>query len=132
MAKWKVTPEWKKSILEVQEWVRPGESGYISHEIGWRWGEFIVETEDDNPPPIEEDVNMFDLPEGCSCDDWSTDDGCWEETDIDIPDEELKEKIEEFLSENSIYDLESEGWVMSDCYMYINCPVTIEKVEDDE
>jgi hypothetical protein len=44
----------------------------------------------------------------------------------------LKEKIEEFLSENSIYDLENEGWVMSDCYMYINCPVTIEKVEDDE
>ena len=130
MAKWKVTPEWKKSILEVQEWVRPGEPGYINHEIGWRWGEFIVETEDDNPPVINEGDDILDC--GYTCDDWSTDDGCWEETDVDIPDEELTEKIEEFLTENSIYDLESEGWVMSDCYMYINCPVTIEKVEDDE
>ena len=128
MAKWKITPTWKKSIVEVQEWIKPGEPGYINHEIGWRWGEFIIETEDDNPPELEEGVDMFNC--GYECDDWSTDDGCYEDTEVDVSDELLKEEIEEFLEENSIYDLEEKGWVMSDSYMYINCELNIEKVED--
>lgn len=128
MAKWKVTPTWKKSIVEVQEWIKPGEPGYINHEIGWRWGEFIIETEDDNPPELEEGVDMFDC--GYECNDWSTDDGCYEDTEVDVSDELLQEELEEFLEENSIYDLEEKGWVMSDSYMYINCELNIEKVED--
>lgn len=127
MAKWKITPVWKKSILEVQEWVKPGEPGYINHEIGWRWGEFIIETEDDNPPDIKEGDDIFSVNSLC---DWSTDDGCYEETDVDVSDELLKEELEEFLEENSIYDLEEKGWVMSDSYMYIQCEVNIEKVEE--
>ena len=128
MAKWKVTPVWKKSIVEVQEWIKPGEPGYINHEIGWRWGEFIIETEDDNPPELEEGVDMFNC--GYECNDWSTDDGCYEDTEVDVSDELLQEELEEFLEENSIYDLEEKGWVMSDSYMYINCELNIEKVED--
>lgn len=129
MALWKITPTWKKSVVEVQEWMKPGEPGYISHEIGWRWGEFFIETPDDNPPDIEEGVDMFNLPNDYTCVDWSTDDGCWEETDIDVSDEMLQEEIEQFLDDNSIYDLEEQGWVMSDSYMYINCELNIEKVE---
>ena len=127
MAKWKITPTWKKSIVEVQEWIKPGEPGYINHEIGWRWGEFIVETEDDNPPDFKEGDDIFSVN---SLSDWSTDDGCYEDTEVDVPDEVLQEELEEFLEENSIYDLEEKGWVMSDSYMYINCEVNIEKVED--
>ncbi len=128
MAKWKITPTWKKSIVEVQEWIKPGEPGYINHEIGWRWGEFIIETEDDNPPELEEGVDIFNC--GYECNDWSTDDGCYEDTEVDVSDELLQEELEEFLEENSIYDLEEKGWVMSDSYMYINCELNIEKVED--
>jgi hypothetical protein len=128
MAKWKITPTWKKSIVEVQEWIKPGEPGYINHEIGWRWGEFIIETEDDNPPELEEGVDMFNC--GYECNDWSTDDGCYEDTEVDVSDELLQEELEEFLEENSVYDLEEKGWVMSDSYMYINCELNIEKVED--
>ena len=128
MAKWKITPTWKKSIVEVQEWTKPGEPGYINHEIGWRWGEFIIETEDDNPPELEEGVDMFNC--GYECNDWSTDDGCYEDTEVDVSDELLQEELEEFLEENSVYDLEEKGWVMSDSYMYINCELNIEKVED--
>lgn len=127
MAKWRITPTWKKSIREVQEWTKPGQHGYITYEIGWRWGEFYIETEDDNPPDLSEGVDMFDC--GYDCDDWSTDDGCWEEHDIDVPDEVLQEEIETFLEENSVYELEEQGWVMSDCYMYIDCELNIEKVE---
>ena len=129
MAKWKITPVWKKSILEVQEWVKDGEPGYINHEIGWRWGEFIVETDDDNPPDLQEGVDMFDC--GYDCNDWETTDGCWEDTEVDVSDDTEKEEIEEFLTENSVYDLEEKGWVMSDSYMYINCELNIERIDDE-
>ena len=93
MAKWKITPVWKKSILEVQEWVKNGEPGYINHEIGWRWGEFIVETDDDNPPDLKEGVDMFDC--GYDCEEWETTDGWWEDTEVDISSDEEKEEIED-------------------------------------
>ena len=128
MARWKIEPTWKKSVVEVQEWTKPGEPGYITHEIGWRWGEFFIETPDDNPPKLEEGVDMFDC--GYECDDWSTNDGCWEDTEIDVSDEKEQQRLEEFLEENSIFDLEEEGWVLSDSYMYINCELSIEKVEE--
>ena len=128
MARWKITPEWKKSISEVQEWTKSGEPGYITYEIGWRWGEFIVETDDDNPPDIQEGVDMFDC--GYECNDWSTDDGWFSDTEVDISNDEEQERLEEFLQENSIYDLEEEGWVMEDSYMYINCPVKIERIDE--
>ena len=71
-------------------------------------------------------VNIFDY----GTDDWSTDDGCWEETDVDIADDEERERIEEFIENNSIYDLEEEGWVMDECEMIIDCDMTIEKVDE--
>lgn len=117
----------KKSVIEVQEWTKVGTNQVITHEIGWRNGEFFIETEDDTPPDLEEGVDMFDC--GYDCEDWSTDDGCWEENDFDIDDEDEYNRVEEFLSENSIYDLEELGWVMSESYMYINCELNIEKVE---
>ena len=129
MAKWKITPVWKKSILEVQEWVKNGAPGYINHEIGWRWGEFIVETDDDNPPDLQEGVDMLDC--GYDCNDWETTDGWWEDTEVDVSDDTEKEEIEEFLTENSVYDLEEKGWIMSDSYMYINCELNIERIDDE-
>ena len=42
-----------------------------------------------------------------------------------------KEEIEEFLTENSVYDLEEKGWIMSDSYMYINCELNIERIDDE-
>jgi hypothetical protein len=128
MARWKVEPTWKKSIIEIQTWTKEGVPGYIEHQIGWRWGEFFIETEDDNPPDIEEGVDILNC--GYEVSDWSTDDGIWEETEIDVGDEEEQERIEEFLEENSIYDLESEGWVMEECSMMIECELDIQKVEE--
>ena len=125
MAFWKVTPDWKKSVIERQTWVKEGVAGYITHEIGWRWGEFTIETEGDEKPVLEAGVNIFDYDPS----DWSTDDGCWEETDVDVSEEE-QEKVELFLEENSIFDLEEDGWHMEECEMIIDCDMTIEKVEE--
>lgn len=131
MATWKITPIMKKSITERQEWVKDGET--ILHEIGWRWGEFTIETEDDDLPEGFVDspvIDLFSLPEGMELSDWSTDDGCWENTDFDeIESEELREETEEFLEENSVYDLEEHGWVMSDCEMLIDGGFDYERIE---
>ena len=129
MALWKVTPDWKKSIVERSFWVNTNDTSQrVVQEIGWRWGEFIVATETDEPPEIDEDTDLF-------CDDfelqdWSTDDGCWEETDIMGLEEDAEEELQEFLSENSIFDLEERGWTCDESEMYITCTVTIEKIED--
>lgn len=126
MATWKITPTWKKSVIERQYWDKDDMS--LMHEIGWRWGEFFIETEGDEPPDLNAGVDMFDC--GYDCDNWSTDDGCWEETDLDDMTDEQREGVELFLEENSIFDLEEDGWVMSECEMIIDCDLSIERVEN--
>lgn len=127
MATWKITPTWKKSVVEKQYWHKGEDT--IVHDIGWRWSEFFIETETDEEPSELKEGNFDVFNCGHYLSDFSTDDGCWEETDYDINDVNAQEKVEEFLSENSIYDLEEEGWVMGDCEMWIECECEIEKVE---
>jgi hypothetical protein len=126
MVLWKVEPTEKKSIVERQYWIKNGNK--ITHELGWRWGEFYIETEDDTPPAIDEGVNIFNC--GYECNDWSTDDGCWEEIEFDMPEEE-KEQIELFLEENYVSDLEDEGWTFAESEMLVQCKLSITRVEED-
>jgi hypothetical protein len=125
MALWKVTPNWKKSCVERQYFTKGDKT--IIQEIGWRWGEFFIETEDDTPPELAEGVDIF------SCDyelqDWSTDDGCWEQYEYQGFTEEEEEEMEEWLEENSAYELEEDGWTASEGEMFIQCEMTIEKAE---
>jgi hypothetical protein len=126
MATWSVKPSIKKSIVERQEWIKGDERLIV--ETGWRWGEFLVETEDDNPPDIEAGVDIY------SCDYETelveTSDGCWEEHDTDECDDETKEWLEEFLEDNSVFDLEEHGWIAGDTEMIIDCDLIIEKVDE--
>lgn len=127
MATWSVKPEWKKSIIE-RQYMRKDDN-VLMVETGWRWGEFHVYTDDDNPPDIEAGVDIY------NCDYETelveTNDGCWEEHDMDECDEQTREWLEEFFDEgNSYYDLEEHGWVYDDCEMIIDCDLIIEKVED--
>jgi hypothetical protein len=128
MAQWKVTPTWKKSIIERQTWSKPGVAGYITNATGWRWGEFVVTTEDDEPPELESGVDIYSC--GYDSEMIELNDACWEETDIDLADEAEVEKIQEFLDENSILDLEEEGWSMDDCEMIIDCDMEIERIDE--
>jgi hypothetical protein len=128
MATWKIEPTYKKSVVEVMELYKEG-VGTIKNELVWRWGEFTLETEDDTPPNISEGVDIFDC--GYELSDWSTDDGCSEDYDLDDIDDEEREKIEEFLEENSWLDLDGhDGWSFSESYMYIQCPVSVEMIEE--
>ena len=125
MTTWKITPEWKKSTIEVQTWTKKGVAGYIEHTLCWRFGEFFVESETE--PDIDDDTDLLPL-----TDSWSTEDCCSEETDIDIDDENVQEEIEKFLEENSIFDLEELGWEMEECTMCIQNGALVEKVSDAE
>ena len=130
MAVWSVKPDWKKSIIERQIWTKEGVAGYIGIETGWRWGEFHVTTEDDTPPDLIAGVDIYNCDYECEL--VSLDDGCWEESDIDVLDEELRNELETFLEDNSVHDLEELGWSCDDTEMTIDCDMTIEMIEPTE
>jgi len=120
---WKVTPTYKKSILERNVWIKGDQE--IIQDVWWRWGEFFVSTETDQPPVIEagDDLMSGDY----VLEDWSTDDATSEDLTYEC-DEETEQQVQEFLDEgNSIYDLVEQGWEVSYSEMYIECDVTVEK-----
>lgn len=128
MADWNVQPSWKKSVIE-RNYMRKGDDT-IMVETGWRWGEFIVTTEDDNPPKIEAGVDMFNC--GYDSEMVETFDGCWEEIEYDDCSDETREWLEEFFEEgNSYYDLEEHGWYFDDTEMIIDCDLKITKINED-
>lgn len=128
MATWSVKPTWKKSIIERQHMTKDGNEIVI--ETGWRWGEFLVYTDDDNPPDIEAGVDIYNCEYETEL--VETTDGCWEDYDYDECDDETREWLEEFFEEgNSYFDLEEHGWMFDDCEMIIECDLEITKVNDD-
>lgn len=128
MAIWRVKPTWKKSIIERNYLTK--DDNTLMVETGWRWGEFTVETEDDNPPNIESGVDIYNC--GYNGELVETNDGCWEEIDYDDCDDEAREWLEEFFEEgNSWLDLEEHGWVQDECEMIIDCDLEITRINDD-
>ena len=126
MAVWSVKPQWKKSIIERQEWIKDDQR--FIYETGWRWGEFHVYTDDDTPPNLEAGVDIFNC--GYETEMIETNDGCWDEYDFDECDEETIEWLENFFEEgNSVFDLEEHGWYCGDTEMIIDCDMDIEMIE---
>ena len=125
MAIWSVKPQWKKSIIERQTWVNGGDS--FVYETGWRWGEFHVTTEDDNPPVLEAGVDLYNCDYDVEL--YECNDGCWDDYDYDGCSEETREFLEEFFEENSVFDLEEHGWYNSETEMIIDCDMDIEMLE---
>lgn len=127
MYTWRVTPEIKKSTIERAFWTKDEDE--LMHELVWRWCEFLVYTETDEPPVLEAGVDMFDC--GYKSEMQSTEDGCWEEYDYDECSEETTEWLQNFFEEgNSSYDLEDHGWTNDRSELIIECDLIIEKVEE--
>jgi hypothetical protein len=129
MATWNVQPSMKKSTIERSYLVKGDNTVMI--ETGWRWGEFLVHTEDDNPPNLEAGVDIYDC--GYESELLSTHDGCWEEQDVSECDDETQAWLENFFEEgNSWLDLEEHGWDHDKCEMIIDCDLIIEKVDESK
>lgn len=125
MTTWSIKPIWKKSLIERIHYHKDGKE--IIEETGWRWGEFTCETEDDEPPVLEEGVDLY-------CCDYDVelqycDDGCWTEYEFVGFSEEEQQEMEEWLEENSFFELEEDGWISGDTEMILNCEAEIEKVD---
>jgi len=126
MALWKIEPSWKKSLAERIHYHKDDKTIII--ETGWRWGEFTCETEGDEPPVIEEGTDLYDC--GYDVELQYCDDGCWEEREFEGFTEEEEEAMNEWLDENSSFDLEEEGWDFGDTEMIITCDPLIELIKE--
>jgi hypothetical protein len=126
MALWKIEPTWKKSVIERTHFHKDDKT--IIVETGWRWGEFTCETEGDEPPVLEEGVDLFDC--GYDIEMQYCDDGCWEDYEYEGMTEEEIVEVQNFLDENSFFDLEEDGWTCGDTEMIMSCEPSIERVEN--
>ena len=48
MARWTVKTYYKKNVEEIEKWRQLNGEGRVTVENGFRWGEWEVETSDDN------------------------------------------------------------------------------------
>lgn len=147
MANWKVSPYYKKSCEEHEQYFKDGMM--VVRKTGYRGASFFVETNDDNPPEFEFDfvpggdgrkdsIDMYNC-YGNNIENVELDsmwDGCWE--DIDFPEEmdddeiqRLQDLIEE---EGDIYDVleNQEGWSQNECQAWIWGPIVIEDEEGNQ
>ena len=147
MATWTVKTYHKKCVQEVETYLQSGGEGKVVVTNGFRWGEWTVETSDDNPPEFEfttvpggdgrkDSINMLDCEvnniesvELVSMDDG----GCWYDVDVTRLDEEAQEEIENFLEENSPYELEErdDGWYQDETEWWIWGPIEISNEAGD-
>ena len=142
MATWTVKTYHKKNVQEVETYYQREGEGRVVVTNGFRWGSWTVETSDDNPPEFEftevpggdgskDSINMLD----CSYNNIedaeliSMDDGgCWYDVDVTGLDEEAQAEIEDFLEENSPYELEDrdDGWYQDETEWWIWGPIEIQ------
>lgn len=135
MARWKVSTVDKKSVQEIATWTKDGKE--LEIQTGFRWGSWIVETSDDNPPVFEFDgdgiIDMYDYYKGniVSIELDCLDDGCWLEWEFsDNISEEEQEEIIEGWDEDSYDYLESNDWLEGDTQCQVFCELSIERLED--
>lgn len=141
MATWTVSTYHKKSCQEVENWVRREGEGKIRITNGFRYGEWTVETSDDNPPEFEftqvpdgdgkvDSINMLD----CEVNNIESvelvemfDGGCWYDMEFEDLTEEEEEELQEFIEENSVYELEDrdDAWYNDDTEWWIWGPIEI-------
>ena len=140
MAIWKVSPYYKKSCEEHEQYFKDGKT--IVRKTGFRGATFVVETSDENPPEFEFDYvpggdgrqDSIDMYNCCvnNIDNVELDsmwDGCWE--DIEFPedmDEEEQERLQELIDETSAYEAleDEEGWSLDETQAWIWGPILIE------
>ena len=135
MAKWFVETVNKKCVEEHELWQKDDMA--IRRITGWRWGSWLVETSDDNPPDF-----VFDSgPYGDACninEEWpdnvesveldSLEDGVYD--DVIYPDdmsEEEQERLEELWDEEYYDGWEEDGWEHYDTECWVSGDLSIEK-----
>ena len=137
---WTVKTYYKKSCEQREFFVQREGEGRITVTDGFRWCEYNVETNDGEFPRFEFrevpggdgkrdslDMNSLSGDNIESCDLVEMfDGGCWGGWEITGLSEEEEEKVNEFLEENSSWDLEDEGeWYLDETEVWIWGPILV-------
>lgn len=147
MATWTVSPYYKKSCEEHEQYYKDGMT--IIRKTGFRGASFTVETSDDNPPEFEFDcvpggdgakdsIDMYNCVYGNieSCELESMWDGCWQDVVFpDDMDEEEQERLQTLIDEDGdVYEVleNQEGWSQSDTEAWIWGPIQIEDASGNQ
>ena len=138
MAYWKVSNQNKKHVEEHELWQK--DDMVIRRINGFRFGTWVVETNDDEMPVLNQDsgpggdaINMNDYYEENveNIDLEMLDEGCY--SDIiwpdDMPDDE-RERLEDLWKEESYSGWEEDGWVNYETECWVTGPLDIEESED--
>lgn len=139
MAIWKVTTRDKKSVEEQEQWTKDGVT--IVRSNGYRWGSWIVTTDDDEEPEFELEACPFGSDDEDSVDMYncgydseleSLDDGWYMDWHFpDDFDEDEAERIREGWDEDSYEFMENEGWSNNETECWAWGGFDIENVNDD-
>jgi len=131
MATWEVSTTEKKSVEEHELWQK--DDMVIRRISGFRWGTWIITTEDDDPPELDQSegpgadsVNMYDC--GYDSELVSLDDGWY--GDVIWPDdmsEEERDRLDELWEEEGYSGWEEEGWVQYETECWAAGPLEITK-----
>jgi hypothetical protein len=138
MAWWKISTKEKKSCEEREIWTKDGKK--IVRINGFRWGTFMVETTDDNPPDgvtaeNPDGINMYDLT-GDNINQVeleSMDDGWYGDYEFEgfDDDEEYQDEVIEGMEEDYYDYLESNDWYNDETQAWLFGPLEIEKEQDE-
>ena len=136
MTWWKVSTQEKKNVFEHELWEK--DDFVIRRISGFRWGTVLIETDDGNPPELDQ----TDGPGADAVDMYNTDynweldmlsDG-WYEDFIwpdDMPEEE-RERLLELWEEDSYSGWEEEGWVQYETECWFHGPLDIEQDSNEK
>lgn len=131
MTDWKVVTLFKKNVEEHEIWEKDGVA--IRRITGFRWGTFIVTTEDDEEPELQ----LSDSPYGPGINMWDCgyesqleflDDGWF--SDVIWPDdmdETERERLEELWDDDPYGSWEDDGWVNTETQVWFDGPLEIKK-----
>ena len=136
MTWWTVSTEHKKSAFEHELWQK--DDMVIRRVTGFRWGTVLVETDDDNPPVLDQTdgpgadgVDMYNTEYNYELDNLS--DG-WYEDFIwpdDMPEEE-QDRLLAIWEEDYYGGWEEEGWEQYDTEVWFHGPLQIQRYEEEK
>jgi hypothetical protein len=128
MATWTLSPQYKKSAVEMQYWYNDGK--VIIREEGFRWATFFVES-DERPLTDQELKNPDGYELGCIDNDesWELDnmtDGCWADSTAgrNCTEQDL-EAFDAAWEEDSYEGVEALGWSNDDTEYWYYGPLEL-------
>jgi hypothetical protein len=134
MAQWRISNYHKKTVEEVEHFIQSEGDGLLTTYNGFRWGEWIITTDGDDPPTFNwhnQRVNLLDNPGDDIVDvelvDMS-DGGCWYEVEISGLDEEAENTLRDCLEANGTYELldrDTDAWQEGDVEWWVAGPIEI-------